>query len=152
MATSEKNLADKIAVGRVITKKLTLTNAQLKALATGFTLVDGIANKTLRFVGASFYLQAGTNPLTENGDNLVVNYKNAGGVAVSDIIEMTGFIDAAVNMNTCAVPIKNPIVTSGNSLSQPLVLWNAGVDFAGNAANDAKLVVIVSYIVDNPKA
>lgn len=149
MATSKKNLSDKIAVGRTLFKKLTLTNAQIKVLrATPVTLVDGQTAKTLELVSLMLKLRAGANVLTESAANLGVKYTDSSGVQCSQTIEMTGFIDQAVDTVTNGLPKIDAIVASTGIKGKALVLHNLGAgEFAGNAAADATLVVVVGYRV-----
>ena len=130
------------------TVKVSLTNAQIKALATTpITLVAApAANHVLKFMGAMFELHAGSEALTEAGDNLGIKYTDAAGVQVSQTVEMTGFIDQVADTVTNAEPAIDSIVTSAASQGQALVLDNLNANFAGNASNDATLDVYVSYI------
>lgn len=127
-----------------------LTNANIKALrATPITLVAAQgANKVVELVSAVLKLEAGTNVLTETADNMAVKYTNGSGVAVSQAIEATGFVDAAVDTVTNALPKIDAIAALSVSANQALVLHNTGDgEFAGNAAADALMVVKVAYRV-----
>lgn len=131
-------------------EKVTVTNAQLKALAgTPKTLVTAKgSNRFVEFVGAILRLNAGTNVLTESADNLVIRYTDGSGTIVSETIEMTGFVDQASDMATIAIPKLDVIVSEANCVNKPLVLHNSGSgDFAGNAAADATLEVTIMYRV-----
>jgi len=149
MITSKKDLASKIAVGRLLTVKVRLTNAQIKALrATPITLVPAVTNKVIQFVGAQLKLVYGSNVFTETADNMAIKYTNGSGVAVSQAIEATGFIDAAANTITNAIPALDAIVAETGAKSKALVLHNTGDgEYAGNAAADSTMVVTVSYMV-----
>jgi hypothetical protein len=135
----------------VRTAKVSLTNAEIKALkATPIELVAAQAGKVLEFVGATLELKAGVNVLAEDGggSNLRIRYTDGTGVAVSDEIEATGFIDQAANTITRAVPVKDAIVPAADAINKPLVLHNVGAgEIVGNAGNDATLDVFVSYRV-----
>jgi hypothetical protein len=127
-----------------------LTNAEIKALrATPKELVAAQgANKVVEFVSALLMLNAGTNVLTESADNLAVKYENGSGAAVSQAVETTGFIDQAADTVTSALPKIDAIAALANAANKALVLHNTGDgEFAGNAANDAILVVKVAYRV-----
>lgn len=127
-----------------------LTNANIKALrATPITLVAAQgANKVIELVSALLKLVAGTNVLTESADNLAVKYENGSGVAVSQAIEATGFVDAAVVTVTNALPKIDAIAALSVSANKGLVLHNTGDgEYAGNAAADATMVVKVAYRV-----
>ena len=128
---------------------VTLTAARVKALAT--TPIELVAaqgaGKQIHFMGASFKLNYGSEVFAESGDNLAVKYTNASGVAVSDTIEMTGFIDQSADTYTNAVPVKDAIVAAAAAENQALVLDNVGSNITGNASNDSTVDVRVYYVV-----
>lgn len=130
---------------------VTLTSAQVKALAaTQIELVAAQgAGSIIQFMGATLKLNyGGSNAFTETADNLVIKYTDASGVAVSDVIENTGFIDQTADTYTFAVPVKDPIVAASAGENAALVLDNNGDgEIAGNAANDNTLTVRVYYVV-----
>lgn len=149
--SSELNLADEIAVGKLVTRKYLLTNAQIKALrATPFELVPGIAGKLITFVSAQLQLNyGGTNVFTESAANFVVRYTNTTGAIVSQVIENTGFIDQSANTVTNGLGKIDSIVTKAASQGQGLFLHNNGAgEIAGNAAADNTLSIAVSFIVN----
>lgn len=127
-----------------------LTNAEIKALrATPKTLVAAQgANKVVEFISAVLKLVAGVNVLTEVDDNMAVKHNDGAGVAVSQTIEATGFIDQAANTVTNALPKIDAIVALASAANKALVLHNTGdAEFGGNAAADATMVVKVAYRV-----
>jgi hypothetical protein len=127
-----------------------LSNADIKALrATPKTLVAAPGSgKVLEFVSAQLKLVAGSNVLSESTANLAVKYTNGSGAAVSQTIEMTGFIDQSSNTVTCGQPKIDAIVAYASAANQALVLHNLGAgEFGGNAANDATMVVRIAYRV-----
>jgi predicted RecA/RadA family phage recombinase len=127
-----------------------LTNAQIKALrATPKELVAAPgANKFVEFVSAELFLDYGANVLTESADNLAVKFENGTGVAVSQAIEATGFIDAAADTLTNALPKIDAIVASASALNKALVLHNTGDgEYAGNAGADTTMKVKIAYRV-----
>jgi len=129
---------------------VSLTSAEVKALAaTQITLVAAPgAGKMIQFESASFKLvYGGTNAFTEAGDNLSIKYTDDSGVAVSQTIETTGFIDQTASTYTNAQPVIDAIVAASAAENAPLVLDNLGSEIAGNAANDNTLEVSVSYRV-----
>lgn len=131
---------------------VTLTNANIKAMrATPITLVAAQgANKVVELVSALLKLVAGTNVLTETIDNMAIKYTGGSGVAVSQTIEATGFIDQAANTITNALPVIDPIAALSASANKALVLHNTGDgEYGGNAAADATMVVKIAYRVHN---
>jgi hypothetical protein len=113
---------------------VSLTNAQVLALrATPITLVAapgaGKANLFERVTIEFDY----TGAYTESTDNMAVKYTNGSGVAVSDTIESTGFVDASADAVITAGAAASPLVTANAAL----VLHNTGDgEFGGgNAAN-----------------
>lgn len=127
---------------------VSLTSAQVKALAaTPIELVAAPgAGKAIKFMGAQLKLvYGGTNAFTEAADNLVINYTNGAGVAVSQTIETTGFIDQTASTYTNAEPKIDAIVAATAAENQALVLWNNNAEIAGNAANDNTLEVSIAY-------
>ena len=130
--------------------QVVLTAAQVKALAaTQIELVAAPgAGKAIHFLGAALKLNYGSEVFTESDDDLVIKYTNASGVAVSDVVENTGFIDQSADTITFAVPIKDPIVAAASCENQALVIDNDGDgEIGGNASNDSTLTVDVSYRV-----
>ncbi len=131
------------------TASVDLTNAQIKDLAD--TPVELVAapgvDKLLEFVSAVLILDFGTNVLVESADNLVIEHDSGVAVAVSEVIETTGFIDAGADTITRAIPVKDPIDASADIVNKNLALFNNGGDFTGNAAADTTIRVIISYRV-----
>jgi hypothetical protein len=147
--TTEDSLDKKLAVGRLITKKVRITNAQIKAMrATPITLVPGVPGKTLQFISAQFKLKYGSNVLTETADNMAIRYTDGSGAIVSQAIEATGFIDQSADTVTNALPKIDAIVTDAASKGKALVLHNTGDgEYGGNAGADTTMIANVSYIV-----
>lgn len=103
------------------------------------------ADKFLQFVDASLVLDYGTTGYTESDDNLAVKYTDGSGVAVSDTIECTGFIDQVADTLTNALTVKDTIVAATGAVDQVLVLHNTGDgEFA---AGDGTLQVTIHYRV-----
>ncbi|MBT7929854.1 hypothetical protein HN682_08075 [Candidatus Peregrinibacteria bacterium] len=127
---------------------LNLTAADIKGMAAApFEMLPAPgAGQGYVFMGASLYLVAGSEVLTEAGDNMAFRYTDGSGVIVSETIESTGFIDNAADIFTNAIPVKDTIVAKTGIENQALVLDNTGgAEFAGNASNDAELRVTVYY-------
>lgn len=151
-ADLEANVVDngQIAEDLVQQTQVTLTAAEVKALAaTQKTLVAAPgAGKAIQFLGAMLKLNYGSEVFTETADNLVIKYTNASGVAVSDVVEATGFIDQSADTITNAIPVKDAIVAGTSCENQALVLDNNGDgEIAGNASNDSTLSVDIVYRV-----
>ena len=138
-------------VGATQVEKISLTNAEIKALrATPKTLVSAPgANKSLEFISAVLKLNyGGTNVFTESTDNLAVKYTNGAGVAVSQTIESGGFIDATADTQTNALAKIDAIVASSGAENQALVLHNTGDgEIGGNAGADNTIDLWVAYRV-----
>lgn len=131
-------------------RKTTLTNAQIKAMrATPVELVPAPAAGYINvFRGAYLALNGGTNALTETADNMAIKYTNGSGVAVSETIEATGFIDQTADTYTQTNPIKDAIVAETGNAAKALVLHNTGDgEYGGNAAADATMDVHVWFAV-----
>jgi hypothetical protein len=106
------------------------------------------AGELIEFVSAILiHDYAGTNVWTEADDNLVIEYDDGSGAAVSETIEMTGFIDAAVDQLTRAIPVKDPIGTAASQVAKNIVLINNDDNFAGNGGDDNTMTVIITYRV-----
>lgn len=131
----------------VATVKVLIPATELKALAAAFKELVAApgANKLLELIGLQLRLVSGTEVLALGaGDDLTVKYTDASGVAVTGVIETTGFLDQAANTNLTVVPIP-AVTTDAQAVDQPLVLDNIGSEFTGNASDDAVLECYVSY-------
>ena len=145
---SDNRLVGTDKKNNLATRRIELDFDDITALAaTPIELVPAPgAGQSLELVGAILKLEAGTEVLTESADNLEIKYTNAAGVSVTGAIEMTGFIDQAVDTQTSALPILDAIVASSAAENKALVLDNSGDgEIAGNASEDAKLVLMVTY-------
>lgn len=153
VAVSPKRMQAVLAgEGKLQYADVTLTSTQVKALATTqITLVAAPgAGSVLHFQGALLKLDyGGTNAFAESADNMAIKYTDDSGVAVSDTIECTGFIDATADTYTTAVPVKDTIVAATGAENQALVLDNINDNFTGNAADDNTLVVRTFYTVNS---
>lgn len=128
--------------------KVSITAANVKLIrATPISLVAAPgAGFVTEFISAVLKLTAGSEVLTESADNLAVKYTDGSGVAVSETIENTGFIDQAADTQTQTQALKDAIVVSTGAENQALVLHNTGDgEIAGNASDDAVLDVYISY-------
>lgn len=130
--------------------EVTVTAAEVKALAaTQKTLVAAPgAGNCIEFVSALLKLDYGSEVFTESADNLAIKYTDADGVAVSQAVESTGFIDQAADTYTNALPSADAIVAATGCENQALVLDNTGDgEFGGNASDDSAIIVGISYRV-----
>lgn len=113
--------------------------------ATPVTLVAAPgAGKILQFLGAELILDWVTPGFTETTDNMAVKYVDGSGVAVSQAIECTGFIDQVADTKTNALPKIDVIATKAQSENVPLVLHNTGDGEWGGSGGSA-LRVKISY-------
>lgn len=127
---------------------VSLSATQIKALTTPIEMVAAPgAGKAIKFMGAVLKLVAGSEVLTESGDNLGFKYTDASGFQISNTIECTGFIDQAANTYTNAEPATDAIVAATAMENQAVVLDNLGSNFAGNASDDATLEISILYRV-----
>lgn len=129
---------------------VTLTSAEIKALrATPIEVVAAPAAGSIHmFMGAQLKLNyGGSNVFTETDDNLAIKYTDGSGVAVSQTIQTTGFIDQSADTITNAAPAVDAIVAAASGEAQALVIHNTGDgEIAGNAANDNTVTLRVYYV------
>ncbi len=123
----------------------TLTNTQLKALlATPITLVAAQGASTIVVItDVKFILYAGTEVLTEDGDNIAIGY--SGGSVELVTLETTGFIDQ--EEDTLVIQhSNNNVVPTSEGINTAVVIYNNGAtEFAGNDTADATMKIIVTY-------
>lgn len=124
--------------------EVTITTGQLLALrATPKTLVAAPgAGKILEFVSAVLILDYNTVAYTETADNFQVKYVDGSGVAASQTIETTGWIDQVADTITNALPKINVIGTPAQLSNTALVLHNTG-DGEIEAGNSPVLVKVI---------
>jgi len=129
---------------------VTITAAEIKAArATPVELVaaQGAGNAVF-FMGAQLKLNYGSEVFTETADNFAIKYTDGSGVAVSQTIENTGFIDQSADTMTNALPVVDAIVAAASAENQALVLHNTGDgEIGGNASDDSTLTVRIFYQV-----
>lgn len=130
---------------------VTLSNSEIKnARATPVELVAAQgAGNAIFFMGAQLKLNyGGTNAFTETADNFAIKYTDGSGVAVSQTIENTGFIDQTADTMTNALPVADAIVAAASAENQALVIHNTGDgEIAGNAGNDNTITLRIFYQV-----
>jgi hypothetical protein len=106
------------------------------------------AGKFVEFVSAQLFLDYGGAALTESSDNLAVRLNDGSGLAVSETIETTGFIDQTADTITNAIQIKDRIVSKANGENKKLVLHNTGsAEFGTAGTPTSALRVKVAYRV-----
>ncbi len=128
-----------------------LTAQEIRALvATPIELVAAPgAGEIIEFISALLILDQGGDAFTEAGanDNLAIEYDGGSAVAVSETIEMTGFIDQSADMVTRAIPVKDPIDAAGDIVNKNLVIAGLDDEIGGNAGNESALSIIITYRV-----
>lgn len=115
--------------------------ATLRATPVSLVAAPG-AGKVIEFISAILILDYTAPGYTETDDNLAVKYTNGSGVAVSETIEMTGFIDLTADAMIQTQAIKDALLTANAAL----VLHNTGSGEFGNSGGSA-LRVKVAYRV-----
>lgn len=149
---NQHTLPFSLIADNLVSKKVTLTNAEIKALETTqkeLVAAPG-ATKMLQFVGGVARLIAGTEVLAEDagGSDLQIKYTDDSGVGVSEVILATGFLDQATNAQSSIVPLKDAIVADeAGALNQALVLDNVGGAIVGNSSADATMEIYLTYRV-----
>ncbi len=128
-------------------KITTIEAADIKLMASAPPIiVPAVAGKMNVLHGLSLQLVAGSEVLTVNtGDDLIANYVAAGGLAATAAMETTGFLDQATNTFLVAKGVAVLAGTVAEVVNTPIVLDNNGVEFAGNATDDAQLIVWARY-------
>lgn len=125
-------------------KKVTVTNAQLKALATtAVTVVAQPASEYANFVrGIVLSFKAGTEALTVDATTIfVVRY--VGGQTIATIAA-TAFVDSTTNKVRHTTQITISDSTSGVD-NKAIEIINTGTQISGNASNNATLDVLINY-------
>ena len=123
---------------------VSLTNTNMLALrATPVELVAAPgAGKVLEFISAALFFDY-TAVYTESTDDMVVRYTDGSGVQVSEVIEVTGFLDATADTATNAIAKSDAIVAKTGCDNKALVIHNVGNGEygGGNAANVVRVKV-----------
>jgi len=110
--------------------------ATLRAAPVELVPAPGAGLK-LEFVGAEMYLDYTAPAFTESADNLAVKYVDGSGLAASQTVEMTGFIDQSGDMATNVVPKIDLIGTKAQVENTALVLHNTGDGEWGGSGGSA---------------
>jgi hypothetical protein len=133
----------------VKTAKVTLTAAQIKALAASpITLVAAVASKYHQFLGAALKLNAGSETLAEPSapDDLEVKLKDGSGTTVSTTADAGAIIVGTADAYATMAPVEVEGGLLAARVNVPLVIHNTGGEYTGNASNDATLEITVAYI------
>jgi len=129
-----------------------LTNAEIKALrATPKVLVPAPgAGWFLEFHKAILCLNYGTNALTESTDNLVIEHES--GQDLTGAITAAGFITATADTYCVVLAAAVAAAAKTNIENKNIRLFNTGDgEYAGNAALDTTMTVIVEYWIHKSK-
>ena len=123
--------------------------ATLRATPVTLVAAPGAGN-VLVFHQAALILDWVTPAFTESADNLAVKYTDGSGLAVSETIEATGFIDQSADTLTFALPdagAATAIATKAQSENKALVLHNTGDGEFGGAGGSALRVKVWYSVV-----
>ncbi len=137
------------------TRYIVLTAAEVKNLrATGKILVPAPgAGMFLEFVSAELALEYGSEVFTESSDDLSIVFDDAGGAPASESIDSTGFLDQTEDTELAVDPIASVAAALSTKLNKALVLDNTGDgEIAGNASNDSKLHIWITFRTHDTKA
>jgi len=129
-------------------KVVTLTNAQIKAMRASPVVLlpaPGVG-WWYEIEDVVLILNAGSNVLSESTANLQVRYGASGSVYPLAVIEMTGFIDQAVDQLSINYAVAIVTTPASGVVNKTVEIYNNGAaEFAGNAALDATMTIIVNY-------
>ena len=140
--------SNQLAANTIQYAEVSIAAAAIKTLrATPVQLVAAPgAGKFVEFVSAQLFLDYGGAGLTESSDNLAVKFDSGSGVAVSETIEATGFIDQVADTITNAIAKKDVIVAKTAAENKKLVLHNTGSGEFGDAGTSTSVLrVKVAY-------
>lgn len=147
-ADGDKIEASVAVEGHVFKSEVTLTAAQIKALAaTQQTLVAAPgADKVIQVLGIQMILNYGSEVLAEPSapDDLEVVYDAAGGTSIADVIGdfVVGSADAIAQPQIKDIPGTAAATTMVN---KAVVLDNTGGEYTGNASDDTTITVVTTY-------
>ncbi|MDC7243327.1 MAG: hypothetical protein PQJ44_05190 [Sphaerochaetaceae bacterium] len=134
-------------VGAYFKKIVTVSNAEIKALlATPIDLIAAPDSGIILLDSVVIKLNAGTEVLTEAGDNLAINY--SGAIDIISDIEMTGFIDQLEDMIITAKSTNTLLDSASDLEAVAIQLYNNGTaEIAGNTTADATLTISLLYTI-----
>ncbi len=132
--------------------KITLTNSEIKNLvATPVEVIPAAGVGKMIFINRVTYkLNAGSEALTDPGGFFLLRFTDNSGDNVTEGMDMTGFIEQAVDMYKSEGPtqIATSLHTATEAENANIVITNfAGPDIAGNPSNDATLSLGIQYVV-----
>lgn len=135
----------------IYTRTVDANSAEIKncnAAGTPIELVPAPgANRWAEFVGASLWLDYGSEVLVEpsSPDNLTVEYDNGTGPTASAAITANGFITAMADTMAYTIPVSIAGTGATAVVNKNLVLMNGDENYTGNASNDTAVRIIVQY-------
>ena len=149
LATAPTITSPKIGTSTLNTATVTLTSAQIKALATPIQIVVAQgADTIIEFVSAVLVLDYGSEVLAEPTapDDMVIEYETAG-TDITAAIDATNFLDQTNDEARLILPSWTATTDLVAVKNKGLFLLNTGDNYTGNASNDTTLDVIVTYRV-----
>lgn len=136
--------------GVINVKTVTLTAAQVRALAaTPQTIVPAETGLAHLFIAGHVQLNhAGNSDFTEPSapEDIVFNLVDGAGTALTSVMDGTTAVCASADAYTLRLSTGRTGLTAAQAINVPIVLWNNGNEYTGNAHNDNTLVVTVYYI------
>jgi|ERR1041385_481640 hypothetical protein len=135
--------------GGVLSASITLTSTQVKSLHSGVTLISAAgAGKTIVILSAiSRYTYGGNNAFTGTANTLLVYAPISGPTnAVQTIISGTTQINGTVSYILEGTVLALNFAAS-KSDNQDIVIYNSGINYGGNAANDNTVTIDVTYVI-----
>ena len=129
---------------------VTLTSAQIKALAASpQTIVAAVPSSVIKVVSVGLKMNyGGTNVFTEAGQKVALYYTNAAGTKATDAEAATGWIDGAADQYLM-LGVGPSAGTAASVVNTDLVISQDGAEWAGNAAGDNTVTVVVDFVLES---